>query len=363
MARARIDPFFSAFSVLIYHYKHFLYLADRPVAFTREQLPFYSALRLLYEHGHYGVQVFWCISGFIFFWKYKDLISERLLGPGKFFILRFSRLYPLHIVTLVLVLGLQTMYFSDHGFYFVYQENDFRHFLLQIFLASNWGFERADSFNGPIWSVSVEVLVYLLFFLALRYLSRSALINLAVLAAFFGAKLIGFTSVIFDCCAFFYIGGLSAWATQTRVLAPYRRHLRVCAFFILVVVPLTCIAIGIHHTKHFAFLFLLFYTPLLLYVASSDFPTTIKAQTIITSAGNMTYSSYLLHFPIQLMIALVFSRLATPIPTYSNALFVTFICGTFFVSYFVYQYFEMPAQAQIRAFAEGEKQRALKLNS
>lgn len=351
--------FLSALSVLIYHYKHFFYLGDRPAPLTWEQLPFYSLLRLLYVHGHYGVQVFWCISGFIFFWKYMYPISERSLGPGKFFLLRFSRLYPLHIVTLLLVCGLQTMYFYGHGFYFVYQENDVRHFLYQIFLASNWGFERADSFNGPIWSVSIETLVYFCFYLGLRYLGRSPWINLIVLALFFAAKLLGLTSVIADCFAFFYIGGLSAWATRTGIFDGHRRHLLIFACLLLFFVPLTCVAFGVHHSKHFSFLFLLFYTPVLLYAASNDFRVSTKAQNIIAAAGNMTYSSYLMHFPIQLIIALLFSSFAKPIPSYRDELFVAFIAGTFFISYFVYRFFEMPAQAYVRALTDSASKRML----
>jgi peptidoglycan/LPS O-acetylase OafA/YrhL len=54
-----------------------------------------------YEAGECGVWIFWCISGFIFSWKYRDTISGRSVGGRTFFVFRLSRLYPLHLVTLV----------------------------------------------------------------------------------------------------------------------------------------------------------------------------------------------------------------------------------------------------------------------
>lgn len=137
-------------AVLFWHYQHFSYIADKPTDFVREEQPLYSIFSLFYDYGYYGVQVFWCISGFIFFWKYKTAIADKIVNVKNFFILRFSRLYPLHLATLLLIALLQLIYFSQKNFYFVYQHNDYIHFFLQLFLASNWGVEKGPSFNGPI---------------------------------------------------------------------------------------------------------------------------------------------------------------------------------------------------------------------
>ena len=157
--------FISALSVLVWHYQHFSYVADKPIDFIQEHQPLYSLFSLFYVSGFYGVKIFWCISGFIFFWKYREAIASSAINYKKFFVLRFSRLYPLHIFTLLLMLALQAIYFAKKDYFFVYQNNDVPHFIYQLFLASNWGFEKGSSFNGPIWSISVEVLIYCFFFL------------------------------------------------------------------------------------------------------------------------------------------------------------------------------------------------------
>src|SRR3954447_10831898 len=123
--------FLATVAVLLWHYQHFAFVADHPVGLVRSDLPFYEVLFPFYEAGEYGVWVFWCISGFIFFWKYRDAIYERSTNAWTFFVLRLSRLYPLHLVTLIIVALLQPVYFHQHGHFFVYQDNDLQHFMLQ----------------------------------------------------------------------------------------------------------------------------------------------------------------------------------------------------------------------------------------
>ena len=71
-------------------------------------------------------------------------------------------------------------------------------------------------------------------------------------------------------------------------------------------------------------------------------------QATIVAAGNMTYSSYLLHFPIQLGIVLCFALAKRPIPVYSGALFAVYLLTTLLLSYVTFRFFEAPAQRLIR---------------
>jgi peptidoglycan/LPS O-acetylase OafA/YrhL len=68
----------------------------------------------------------------------------------------------------------------------------------------------------------------------------------------------------------------------------------------------------------------------------------------IEAAGKMTYSSYLIHFPIQLAIVLLFYYVGRDVPYYSR-MFVGLYFGTILsVAYVVYRFFERPAQTLIR---------------
>jgi peptidoglycan/LPS O-acetylase OafA/YrhL len=83
-------------------------------------------------------------------------------------------------------------------------------------------------------------------------------------------------------------------------------------------------------------------------VCAQHFNVSPAIQKTIEAAGNMTYSSYLIHFPIQLAIALFFLNIEQEIPYYSTIFFVGFICFTLVISYYIYRLFELPVQNYIR---------------
>src|ERR1051325_10002185 len=99
---ARIEPnkllglellrFLAALAVLFWHYNHFYDMVGAP-PFIAVAQPLHSWLRPFYDFGLFGVQLFWCISGFIFAWKYARPIGAGLVSGRQFFWLRFSRLY------------------------------------------------------------------------------------------------------------------------------------------------------------------------------------------------------------------------------------------------------------------------------
>lgn len=344
-----IIRFISAISVLFWHYQHFFYISYSPINFTQEKQPFYSAFRLAYDYGYYGVQVFWCISGFIFFWKYQDAIAENVISHKKFFVLRFSRLYPLHFITLLLVALLQAIYFSKAGYNFAYQYNDNTHFFLQLFLASNWGFERGHSFNSPIWSISIEVLVYILFFTTSRHIGKSLLVSIAVLLLCIAAKFAKFPTQIINCFVLFYMGGISATALQYINKTKYKKKIYILSFFIILAEPIIAYFLKLNQSKHFEFLFVTTYVPILLYfVTAKDFGISPRIQKSIETAANMTYSSYLIHFPIQTTLALYFLSNNQDIPYYDPAFFAFFMASVLISSHYIYKFFELPTQQFIR---------------
>jgi peptidoglycan/LPS O-acetylase OafA/YrhL len=339
--------FLTAFAILVFHYRHFAFVADEPVALVAERLPLYGPLQVLHNSGAFGVWIFWCISGFIFFWKYRDPIAERSVGSWKFFVLRVSRLYPLHLVTLLIVALLQPIYFTMHGSYFVYQANDLSHFLAQIFMASDWGIVHGDSFNGPIWSISVEVMIYFLFFLMLQA-TRSWLLNVAIVAACLGAASLHAGSQITNCLALFYAGGLAAMARRAFASFESRRTIEPLAWLFVVLFPPLAATFLHDQLDRFDLGLFLAYTPVLLFCLSREVRLPVFAQKAIEAAGNMTYSSYLLHFPIQLLFVMALTIAGIAVPLYDVAFFAVYLGVTLLASFLVYRYFETPAQRLLR---------------
>ncbi len=336
--------FGSALSVLFWHYQHFFYVGDQPVGLVTEELPLYFLLRAFYRFGSHGVEVFWCISGFIFFWKYRTSVAEKTITLKKFFVLRFSRLYPLHFVTLLLVALLQAMYFARTGTYFVFQNNDLKHFVVQLFLANGWWYAEDYSFNGPVWSISREVPVYFFFFLTLRFVSRSAWVNIAILSAWLSATIARVSPALLDCLGFFYLGGLTAILAQSAERTRHRNVIRSIVLVAVVAVPVALYASSLYRHPDFLWIFMRTYVPTLLFVGAHPLIVGPFARKVIEAAGNMTYSSYLLHFPLQLSIVLIWGSIAPN----SVGVFAAFMVATLASSYAVYRYFEKPAQDAIR---------------
>lgn len=341
--------FLCTLSVLLWHYQHFSFIGDKPTNFIPAQLPFYSLLHIFYDYGHYAVHVFWCISGFIFFFNYRTSISAGSMRPKTFFVLRWSRLYPLHFVTLLLVLILQTFYFSTHGYYFVYQHNGWVYFAFQLFMAGSWGFLDGMSFNGPIWSVSLEILIYAFFYLALRSFGKSVWVNVIILSLCAWGEFHN-PSPLFECVAFFYVGGLSAIAFQAVYFGKARLALlsKIISLVAALATPVVVYAAALYQYRAFPIPFLFAYLPVLLF-SIAPYTTPSKVLTnILESAGNMTYASYLIHFPLQLTIALICTALQQEIPYYSPTFFAGFIIATLILSYFIFRFFELPARVYIR---------------
>ena len=196
----------AAIGVLLFHYMHFAMIGtdhERHFEYLALQ-PGRNWLRPLYDLGFYAVPLFWIISGFVFCSVYYD----RVTSTRAFAVNRLARLYPLHLLTLLVVTALQGIALARLGHTLLYDNFDLKHFALQLGFASDWLVGTGYSFNGPIWSVSVEVVVYALFWLLLPMLRRfgGVALTAVVLISLIGNALGEVTRIPF--CAFFFFLGV-----------------------------------------------------------------------------------------------------------------------------------------------------------
>jgi peptidoglycan/LPS O-acetylase OafA/YrhL len=345
--------FLAACGVLFVHYHHFCHIDPHAPDYGLTTYPFFRSLPFLYAlGGMWAVQTFWCLSGFIFFWKYQALIANRALNFKKFFVSRFARLYPLHFVTLFIVAIGQSIYFHMTGFYFLKSLNSAPLFVGQLFMACNRTF-MPESFNFPVWSVSVEVLVYLIFFIVACYLTPSIRFNffiilVFIIASFFKVQGHLHLTSLFECLLFFYTGGIAAILKKHSVLRNFPSRL---VWIGAGLTPLAFWFTGGFSSDDTIFLFLAIWLPILMYCASDDFKVNGLVRKIIEVFGNMTYSSYLIHVPIQIVFAVVCFHWGIRLPVYSPLFFVGYLCLILFLSYFIFRYFEVPMKNMIKARA------------
>ena len=350
MLGLEVIRFACALGVLIWHYQHFFQMVGAP-AYVRVDQPLYFILALFYEYGQFGVQLFWGISGFIFFWKYGEVIYEGSVSASRFFWLRFSRLYPLHLVTLLSVLVLQLVYQTLTGNSFVYDGNNLPNFFLQLGFATQWGAPSPYTFNGPIWSVSAEVLVYAVFFFLVRKFGASIWLSGAAILSSVSAMIAGIDSPAIACSAFFFAGGASAQFVAKSMKQDDINGPRFVASAMLAAVLGGAWWIGILGAAEALPFTLLLAMPPLLFLAAQNWPLLERWEAPIQAAGNLTYSSYLCHFPLQLIVAVVTAASGWAMPVASPLFLAAYLGSSLVAARLVYIRFERPAQDWIRSLA------------
>lgn len=353
----------AALAVVFWHWQHFFYTGVVPGTVILERLPLYDAFAPLYLHGWQAVDLFFALSGFVFYWLYAGKVAQATIPARDFAVLRFSRLYPLHLLTLLAVAAGQYWYMSRLGTYFIYPFNDPFHFLLNLVFAPSWSFEHGYSFNAPVWSVSVEILLYTLFFLVCRWLPVRAPLLLLLAAGGF-TVIAGWYPPIGRGIGSFFLGGCMFLAWRAIQATPHRDTLQrgitiagAAAWLGTLLVVLAAVhglplpawlSAGANIVSHH-------WGPVVL------FPLTILWLALTETRhggfgrrwawlGDLSYSSYLLHFPLQMLtMALVLQTPATRGVFYSPVLFMLFFVVLIALSLASHRWFEVPVQRALRA--------------
>lgn len=331
--------FVAAFTIFFGHYVHFYMYFSIP----QQEGVFYS---LNNPYGSLAVPMFFMMSGAIFVHTYFDKIYSGELDYIRFMQRRMARLYPLHFLTLITVAALQAILSSTHNLYFIYQYNDIKHFFLNLFFISHWGFEDGYGFNGPIWSVSHEIFLYILFFVT------------CLLAGFIGAR----GRLFFLACI--VIALLQNLTENFLAKSAFAFFVGATIYIILTVVPiiskwgkvfwLACIVAILLVLNPFLSRHGLPYGAIgpILLVSCLTLDSVIRFEPrswfckISIFLGNISYSTYLTHFPVQLLF-LLFSLLIVKLDFASTPVLLTYVLTVISISVLSYQFFENPMKSRL----------------
>ncbi|WFZ86730.1 acyltransferase [Citrobacter freundii] len=334
---------FAALFVVLFHWQHFFIKNNTASDIIINRQPFYDFLFIFYRYGLYAVELFFVISGFIFFYLYSDTIHRNKTSAKKFIVNRVSRLYPLYIVTFAIVAILQFFFFKSHDYFFVYPMNDIYHAILNLFMIQSWGFEQGWSFNAPTWSVSIEVLMYVIFFILCKFTSKTTPVSILIVAL--SCYFFKINSLIMIGAFSFFVGGLAYKFTIAAI-----KNIGTKLFFIFACVFLLVSWVIIFTMQvEDIFLIVLFgFTSLIFFLVSisaiqNDFGKKIEWL------GDISYSSYLLHFPLQIIVVYFVDKTGYERDLfYSTKAFILFMLTLMVISYMSYIFIEKPSQQFIR---------------
>ncbi len=116
----------------------------------------------LLTHGYLGVDGFFILSGLILARVHPEM-SNSMAGSFRFWGKRLARIYPVHLATILLLIGIVA-----GGRMVGLTPTDPQRFALvplieNLLLIHGWGFANQWDWNYPSWSVSTEWAGYLLF--------------------------------------------------------------------------------------------------------------------------------------------------------------------------------------------------------
>ncbi|HCU85112.1 MAG TPA: acyltransferase [Methylophilus sp.] len=140
--------------------------------------PFIHHLPIIHGAG-FMVDLFFVLSGFVIFTAYQNKLKSWS-DVARFQFLRFGRLYPVHLLMLVIYLMIETLKYVLQTKFGIaslskppFEENNFYAFLREFFLVKAfWPNETAMTFNSPAWSISAEFYTYLIFAVITLYLNK-----------------------------------------------------------------------------------------------------------------------------------------------------------------------------------------------
>jgi peptidoglycan/LPS O-acetylase OafA/YrhL len=124
------------------------------------------AVSVTFSFGYIGVGFFFLLSGFILTYTYHGAFGERLRAEAvrAFYAARVARVYPLHLVTMPLMIACLVYLGTNPLWSGVEPQTRLQEVAAQAVLLQSWIPVRAIYFvdNGPAWSISFAALFYAL---------------------------------------------------------------------------------------------------------------------------------------------------------------------------------------------------------
>jgi peptidoglycan/LPS O-acetylase OafA/YrhL len=278
------------------------------------EVPFARFMAGYTRHFNLFVDLFFVISGFVIASQYLGRVSDGW-AIGRFLWRRFARIYPLHLVTLAFYVGIALLAHLGS----THVENPARYpfsdIPAQVFLLHAIDGQRL-TFNFPSWSLSAEMVCYLLFpLMAFVGLRKPRLIVVAAVV-----MAIGLTAY----CAFMGVEPWPDWINQGGAWRALPAFLLGVALYLFrarlarVPVGMTLLPAFVLYVVAGWALPVLAGLALIYLVAIAAVQCDLSAaRTVLSRSGvgrwaHLTYSTYMLHMPVATVVITLGGRLFAP---------------------------------------------------
>lgn len=328
----------AAIIVVIFHYQNMSWIGP---------VPYSNYLKSIYTFGWIFVDFFFVLSGFIFYSKYFDLISRGKITIQTFVMLRLSRLFPLLLVTHILATLLNAFIFSKTGKFYIHNDNDiFAFFAHLLFIQAGFGF-IGYGFNAPDWSIGIEFWMYIAFFVLTTSYKERKILPLVIFVLALAIQNHYQNSDFLRGFEGFMLGGL---ISNLVISEKYKEYVGVILFFLglslLVLIDLSMRIELPNLVRYHKLLFITVVSPtLILGVVNSSYVQKILSP--LQELGKISYSIYLLHWPLQMFIYTCAISLGIQFKS-TSIIFFTYLFALLSLGVISFHYLEAPVQKFIR---------------
>ena len=309
------------------------------------------------------VDFFFVLSGFVITYSYQLIKSNRELG--HFYQKRFFRLYPLHIIMFLLFVVIELPKHFVYGYVhvnkIVNESNNLASAISNVFLLNSVKLPGINdvSWNIASWSISAEMIAYLVFGLIALFINRIGLLKVrttiyllvVLLTGFFlhwltgGGKLVysfdfGFLRGILG----FFIGCVCFCTFDS--LKDYFRSFNKVIFtiweIILIITTITLVWLG-SAFKDYGYIYevLFFITILIFSFEKGLISDWLKRSTFLHRVGKYSYSIYMTHTLILSLFNVLFVRILKFPPSAYAYLFILNYALIYWASAWTFKNIEM----------------------
>lgn len=327
--------------------------------FLQDESPFYRQLYddIFYE-GYIGVSFFFILSGFVLGYSYHDKILGGQIKFSQFWLARFARIYPLHLLTLLIAIPLS---FKGDSTEWI------NRFVLNIFLIQSFvpSSDIYFYFNSVSWSISDEWFFYVMFpFLVFLMLRRRYLKFLPVVILLIPLSLLLVKETYHE--KYFYINPLlrlGDFIIGKMLYRVYRKrqdieilnNRKVANMAEIGSILFLAVFIYFHNNVPQGFRYSCYYWPPMIvliytFAYARGFISDMLSNASLVFLGEISFGFYMIHMLVLRYYHYLprkFSFLQAMLPDNHNAAFVIFGMSLA-LSILIYKFYEMPANRFIK---------------
>ncbi len=300
------------------------------------------------NRGGLAVDFFFILSGYILMHAYGQQASRGDDYARRFIVARFAKIYPVHLVVLLLLLA-----FVVASKFLGVAVNENRYstssFFANLLLLNAWGVTDQMTWNFPAWSISAEWAAYLLFpaliSLQRNWPAKTALLVLAAGWLVFGSWLhLATRTVDFGVARILpeFLGGMLLY----RALPPTKALPRADAQFLAAAVLIVAgLSLGVADVWFaLAFAWIIAAAPGL-----SGWPGRVLSHRALVRLGDESYSLYMVHvFVFTILFGALRTQRFSALASAPHLVDLLAIAAALVAASLSYRLIETPAQTWIR---------------